>query len=725
MKLFFLTKPKYILIVTINILLLANFCLAQTNCDEIIFPTLPAFDQQKPIFGLTITDISDEEGIICQLKELRCKNLNAPAPVIRIVFDYWDTDTKKEIKPEYYRPIIKKIKEQNLAYVMGELFDSAEIYFCQEKASPEKCYEKRTQTYYNSLKQFVDIWEIGNEVNGKWVGSPNEDMDVRESVAKQISAAYKVFKCPTDKNKRKECEKPTALTFYFNDDEEGHHSWSDDDEKYSMTKWAEEFHTRFPHPTYVFISYYQDEEYEFQNHTQIVPTYSQWVNIFVKLHSSYPTSKLGFGEVGAQCHYLKTETTHPPHEPNDVWKKIPSDLKSDRRFNLCVDDQIEYINRYYNDWNINIKNALNSRDPNIKFVGGYFYWYFYEDAVSSPNLEVRSLFQTIFTNWIVKEKASVFANGFDQSEFMPLQDNLKINVLQEGDTSNSNPYTIVIVNNPAYLKKKKFKRDPINDQPAKFNASVDYIYANLFGNLPGQTEKFLADETIRDKIRVISIWKNDLEVKDGNTLVKIKGQFESRQNAAVNFFASLNKSYPNLRVNPDVVFAVTAYEDDELEPSAYWSIDDTSKGGIRFTFDGREYTHCFYSLYPGMIAIHADHRGMRALHEFSHAASSSPNGYISDLYNDNDNDLNTLIINRKIDNRYRINIPADFGVYNDFSYKSDLYRDEEAMNTIHAERLNTNFPALMDNYNRFPEQSQHDKLTRQFLLDRIRAKTSR
>lgn len=356
------------------------------------------------IFGLTITDVSDENGIYDQLTAIRCNNPNAPAPVVRIVFDF--KDGKKNVKPSAYKDIVKGIKDRNLAYIMGEILDSSEVSYCQKESNPEKCYKKRTESFDHELGQWIDIWEIGNEVNGDWVGS--KENDVRESVAKQIATAYRFFNCLPDsdtKDKKKKCEKkPTALTFYFNDDEDkqnNRHSWKK--KEYSMTVWAEQFKQLFPEPTYIFISYYQDEEYA-PDHTQITPSFTQWANIFQILHNSYPNSKLGFGEVGAQCHYLKTDTENtPPHEPDSEWENnIPNENKSDRRFINCVNDQPAYINRYYKNWNEGISNELANTPLKNLYVGGYFYWYFADDAVNSMNPRTIEAFQTNYQNFYEK-----------------------------------------------------------------------------------------------------------------------------------------------------------------------------------------------------------------------------------------------------------------------------------------------------------------------------------
>ena len=128
--------------------------------------------------------------------------------------------------------------------------------------------------------------------------------------------------------------------------------------------------------------------------------------------------------------------------------------------------------------------------------------------------------------------------------------------------------------------------------------------------------------------------------------------------------------------------------------------------------------------------MHADNRSLTAIHGFGHAASSYTNGYLSDLYvNFHDEDVHKPVINK----RYGLPILSRFGVYNGGAYLSDLHRDglcyPTDWETYHCELIDPNLPAIMDDYpdaaNGASDECQHDRITRQFLLDRIRAKCAR
>lgn len=295
--------------------------------------------------------------------------------------------------------------------------------------------------------------------------------------------------------------------------------------------------------------------------------------------------------------------------------------------------------------------------------------------------------------------------------------NHEIKVLRAGDTSKRNPYTIAIVNNPAIEIDEEFFLDPIVNKKSKFEKSVDYIHKCLFGNLPHQAEKFLNHPSINGKIKVVSVWVGKLPVADKNSLVFIEGEFRARRQMFVEFFSQFD-------LNPDVAFAVTDYKKEGRNASAFWAIDDKSKGGEYFTLDGKRLLHGYYHEEPGAVAIHTSDDSLTAIHEFGHAASSET-GYIGDLYNESSQEF--LTVNKKFADK----IPNIFCEYNGETYHSNPKRspDPRAQTAYHAALFDTDFPALMDNYtlvkNGFPEQCQHDKLTRQFLLDRIRVKTQR
>ena len=124
--------------------------------------------------------------------------------------------------------------------------------------------------YADALGDEIDIWEIGNEVNGEWTGS-------RSKVAAKITAAYNYVKSSNHK---------TALTLSYNENCYG-------DEKNKMFAWSQAYIPGYMKEglDYVFVSYYDE------NCQQESP---DWETVFDSLHTIFPNSKLGIGECGTK-----------------------------------------------------------------------------------------------------------------------------------------------------------------------------------------------------------------------------------------------------------------------------------------------------------------------------------------------------------------------------------------------------------------------------------------
>ncbi|MBA3958241.1 MAG: hypothetical protein H0X51_07610 [Parachlamydiaceae bacterium] len=202
----------------------------------------------SPLYGVTIDNISNIDAVVASLANLPVK------PTARIVFD-------TDMPAEHYKDVAEKIHA--VSYVMGEIQDSCAF----AKYSVDQ-YRARTQDYLDTLSDYVDIWEIGNEVNGEWLGNIKD-------VRKKLIAAYRLAK------KQKE---PIALTLYYN---EG----CTDRPQHEMFAWAEkELPTHMKENLdYVFISYYPDD---------CPNTDPDWQQVFTRLHKLFPHAKIGFGEAG-------------------------------------------------------------------------------------------------------------------------------------------------------------------------------------------------------------------------------------------------------------------------------------------------------------------------------------------------------------------------------------------------------------------------------------------
>jgi len=288
-------------------------------------------------------------------------------------------------------------------------------------------------------------------------------------------------------------------------------------------------------------------------------------------------------------------------------------------------------------------------------------------------------------------------------------------VIREGDTSKFNPFTIAIIANPLLENPTgsgNFIEDPIMGDRAAFDACVAYIVECLFGNLPGQLENFLANSLIEPKIRIVALFLRRWESIATNSLV---GQM-----AASNILEPRAEAYlPFLKlqfgIDADVAYAVSKSATHN-RASAFGMTDDDDRPGTNFILDGVTLSHRFFTSLPGTIAIHADKRGLTALHEFGHAVSSYTNGFITDLYVDSGPALNVKVGRP---------IPTNFANYNGTIMAADQTRDglgyPAGWQSYHCGLLSA-LPAVMDSYR---PGSQHDRITRQFLTERLLAKISR
>jgi hypothetical protein len=180
----------------------------------------------------------------------------------------------------------------------------------------------RIQEYLLQFGDVVQTWEVGNEVNGEWVGA-----DPAETFAK-IEAMYDAAK---DAGKR------TVLTLYYGLPE------NSSGPQWDMLPWVDANmpvgHRMRQGLDYVLVSYYEDQN----NGHQL--TQSEIDAMMKAIKVRFPNAKLGFGEFG--------------------WgTKIPA-LSSTRA---------SLIKRFYS-----------YRAPSVSgFIGGGFYWHF-EQTMTPKN----------------------------------------------------------------------------------------------------------------------------------------------------------------------------------------------------------------------------------------------------------------------------------------------------------------------------------------------------
>lgn len=274
--------------------------------------TLVGRSVPSPIYGVTLDDVSNPSGEVDSLGKM------VRVPTARIVFDAGEN-------PSYY---VKPIQQfRGVSYIMGELADSS--YMRYYTVSSIKSW---AQNYTKTLGNLIDIWEIGNEVNGNWLGS--------NTLAK-IEAMYDVVSSQGG---------ATALTFFYEGEpSDPNNCIAADHGGNDMFTWIhQQFQLNLPRSqrpsetekirlnvNYVLVSWYPD---------QCPGETPSWPWVFNQLSTIFPNSKVGFGELG---------TANPQYGSSF---------------------EIDEIKQYY-------PMAKTVAGLPASYIGGYFWWYFAEEML--------------------------------------------------------------------------------------------------------------------------------------------------------------------------------------------------------------------------------------------------------------------------------------------------------------------------------------------------------
>jgi len=155
---------------------------AETQAGSTPYPISTALGRPlpRPLYGVTVDDVSHVGQIVAGVRNL------PDAPTTRIYFDVHEPAA-------YYAATVNALRP--VSYLMGELLDSADETSISSSASNE-----RVASYLAAFPSKIDLWEIGNEVNGSWAGR-------YPAVEAKLTEAYRAV---TAAGKR------TALTLYYN-----------------------------------------------------------------------------------------------------------------------------------------------------------------------------------------------------------------------------------------------------------------------------------------------------------------------------------------------------------------------------------------------------------------------------------------------------------------------------------------------------------------------------
>ncbi len=275
-----------------------------------------------PLYGITLDNVSNAvlPGEIASIQHLN------HTPTSRVVFD-------PGMSPSYYSPQISQLR--GISYIMGQISDSSSM-----KSYSVSSYQARAQDYVSSLGSLVDVWEVGNEVNGNWLGTNTID---------KVQAAYDVVA---------NAKGATALTFFYMGEPTDVNNCIDAPGDDLFTWITQKFQLGLPVSqrsvaterlrlglNYALISWYP------QGCNNLQP---DWTTIYTKLAAIFPNAKVGFGELGTAS--VQNGSSY----------------------------EVNLINQYYP---LASKIALPAN-----YIGGYFWWNYAEEMVP---YQTSTLFQTL------------------------------------------------------------------------------------------------------------------------------------------------------------------------------------------------------------------------------------------------------------------------------------------------------------------------------------------
>jgi hypothetical protein len=227
-----------------------------------------------PIYGVTVDDKNDIRDGAFLAKLLDSLRHLSVKPTARIVY----TPGKKNgyVSANSYLDATRQIK--SVGYVFGQPVDS----FYMKCFTPAE-HLNRFKDYVTMLGPFVDIWEVGNEINGEWLFGNTKCRSPKASV-NSTSQADVVTKMTETFDYLKAQGKVTALTLYYNTPcrrpaANEMFAWVDANVPARMKTGLD----------YLLVSYYEVDCHGRK---------PDWEQLFSQLATMFPNSKLGISEFG-------------------------------------------------------------------------------------------------------------------------------------------------------------------------------------------------------------------------------------------------------------------------------------------------------------------------------------------------------------------------------------------------------------------------------------------
>jgi hypothetical protein len=153
-------------------------------------------------------------------------------------------------------------------------------------------HDARWNDYVSTLGAYVDLWEVGNEINGNWLDSTDSSSKIScPWKTPKTTDADVITKMIDAYNIVKGAGQLAELTLYY----PGAGSGCDSPAKFDPITWAT---ANVPMSMkngldYVLVSYYHQDCPSGTN-----PSPSVWGSFFTQVQNLFPNAKIGFGEWG-------------------------------------------------------------------------------------------------------------------------------------------------------------------------------------------------------------------------------------------------------------------------------------------------------------------------------------------------------------------------------------------------------------------------------------------
>ncbi|MDO4888854.1 MAG: Tat pathway signal sequence [Actinomycetaceae bacterium] len=263
-----------------------------------------------PLRGITLTSIGDLDTVLGLIESSEEKL------TVRLVI-------QSDVSMDSYRQAIEKLRPH--AYIMVEILDS---HTWAEADIGE--LRSLTAEAVDALGDEVDVWEVGNELNGSWLGSSPEQINAKASAVKEIVS---------------QSGGRTAITLnYWSHEGCYAQPWE------RLSTYARSMPDDLRDVDYLFLSVYEMSCTPAQH-----PSADDLAGALNSLGEIFPNARLGIGEISG----------YDPSTPDSKTIDTEGRQAGNRR-----------IATYYYGLHDELEAKVGTR-----YVGGYFWWHFREDAV--------------------------------------------------------------------------------------------------------------------------------------------------------------------------------------------------------------------------------------------------------------------------------------------------------------------------------------------------------